>query len=135
MALRLNSDVIKWEEKGGRIIKDKVPAAPGNKWVGLVLLFSAESGEPLAIFPDGFIQGLESRPAARSAARYLAREDAAIVGILGSGWQARAHAKAMCAVRPIKKILVHSPTKINREKFAAEVEKELGISVDADDLR
>src|SRR5262245_56841714 len=47
VALRLNSDVIKWEEKGGRIIKDKVPAAPGNKWVGLILLFSAESGEPL----------------------------------------------------------------------------------------
>ncbi len=32
VALRLNSDVIRWEEKGGRIIKDKIPAAPGNKW-------------------------------------------------------------------------------------------------------
>jgi ornithine cyclodeaminase/alanine dehydrogenase-like protein (mu-crystallin family) len=131
VALRLNSDVIRWEEKGGRIIKDKVPAAPGNKWVGLVLLFSAESGEPLAIFPDGIIQGVRVAASSALAARYLAREDAAIVGILGSGWQARAHAKATCAVRPIKKILVHSPTKANRDKFAAEVEKELGVSVDA----
>ena len=131
VALRLNSDVIKWEEKGGRIVKDKVPAAPGNKWVGLVLLFSAESGEPLAIFPDGIIQGIRVAASSALAARYLAREDAAVVGILGSGWQARAHAKAMCAVRPIKKILVHSPTKANREKFAVEVEKELGVSVDA----
>ncbi|MEX0805619.1 MAG: ornithine cyclodeaminase family protein [Candidatus Binatia bacterium] len=131
VALRLNSDVIKWEEKGGRIIKDKVPAAPGNKWVGLVLLFSAETGEPLAIFPDGIIQGIRVAASSALAARFLAREDATVVGILGSGWQARAHAKAMCAVRDIKKILVHSPTKANREKFAAEVEKELGIPVSA----
>jgi alanine dehydrogenase len=131
VALRLNSDVIRWEEKGGRIIKDKIPAAPGNKWVGLILLFSAESGEPLAIFPDGFIQGLRVAASSALAARFLAREDAALLGILGSGWQARAHAKAMCAVRAIKKILVHSPTKTNREKFADEVEKELGIPVEA----
>jgi alanine dehydrogenase len=129
VALRLNSDVIKWEEKGGRIIKEKVPAAAGNKWVGLVLLFSAETGEPLAIFPDGIIQGIRVAASSGLAARLLAREDAAVVGILGSGWQARAHAKAMCAVRDIKKVLVHSPTKANRENFAAEVEKELGVSV------
>jgi alanine dehydrogenase len=129
VALRLNSDVIKWEEKGGRIIKEKVPAAAGNKWVGLVLLFSAETGEPLAIFPDGIIQGIRVAASSGLAARLLAREDTAVLGILGSGWQARAHAKAMCAVRDIKKVLVHSPTKANRENFAAEVEKELGVSV------
>jgi ornithine cyclodeaminase/alanine dehydrogenase-like protein (mu-crystallin family) len=131
VALRLNSDVIKWEEKAGRIIKDKVPAAPGNKWVGLVLLFSAETGEPLAIFPDGVIQGIRVAASSGLAARFLARQDAAILGILGSGWQARAHAKAMCSVRTIKKIMVHSPTKANRENFAGEVERELGIPVDA----
>src|SRR5512132_4248519 len=131
VALRLNSDVIRWEERGGRIIKDKIPTAPGNKWVGLVLLFSAESGEPLAIFPDGIIQGIRVAASSALAARYLAREDAAVLGILGSGWQARAHAKGICAVRDMNKILVHSPTKANREKFAEEVEKELQTSVDA----
>ena len=131
VALRLNSDVIKWEEKAGRIIKDKVPAAPGNKWVGLVLLFSAETGEPLAIFPTALFKGIRVAASSALAARFFAREDATVVGILGSGWQARAHAKAMCAVRDIKKILVHSPTKANREKFAAEVEQELGVPVDA----
>jgi hypothetical protein len=33
-------------------VKDKVPMAPGKKWVGLIQLFSAETGEPLAMFPD-----------------------------------------------------------------------------------
>src|SRR5262247_2817679 len=79
VALRLNSDVIKWEEKGGRIIKDKVPAAPGNKWVGLVLLFSVETGEPLAIFPDGIIQGIRVAASSGLAARFLAREDSTVV--------------------------------------------------------
>jgi ornithine cyclodeaminase/alanine dehydrogenase-like protein (mu-crystallin family) len=131
VALRLNSDVIHWEEKGGRIIKDKIPAAPGNKWVGLILLFSAETGEPLAIFPDGIIQGFRVAASSALAARFLAREDSAVLGILGSGWQARAHVKAMCAVRDVKKILVHSPTKTNRENLAAEMEKELAISAEA----
>lgn len=131
VALRLNSDVIHWEERGGRIIKNKLPAAPGNKWVGLILLFSAETGEPLAIFPDGFIQGLRVAGSSGLAARFLARDDSVVLGILGSGWQARAHAKAMSCIRRIGKILVYSPTKSNREKFAAEIEKELGIPVEA----
>jgi ornithine cyclodeaminase/alanine dehydrogenase-like protein (mu-crystallin family) len=131
VALRLNSDVIRWEEKAGRIIKEKTPAAPGNRWVGLILLFSAETGEPLAIFPDGVIQGLRVAASSALAARHLAREDSTVVGILGSGWQARAHAKAMCAVRAIKRVLIYSPTRSNRENFAAEMEKELAIPVEA----
>ena len=35
VALRLNSDIIRWEDRGGRIVKDKIPKAPGGKWVGL----------------------------------------------------------------------------------------------------
>lgn len=133
VALRFNSDVIRWEEKRGRIIKEKIAAAPGNKWVGLILLFSSESGEPLAIFPDGVIQGLRVAASSGLAARYLAREDSSTLGILGSGWQARAHAKAMSSVRNIKKIVVHSPTKSNREAFAIEMEKELAIPVEPAD--
>src|SRR4029453_10314407 len=101
VALRLNSDVIRWEERGGRIIKDKIPAAPGNKWVGLILLFSAESGEPMAIFPDGFIQGLRVAASSALAARFLAREDAAVLGILGSGWQGGGPGGGVCGARAI----------------------------------
>ena len=57
-ALRLNSSVVKWYEKAGGIRKDKLPVAGGDKFVGLVLLFSTETGEPLAIFPDGYVQKL-----------------------------------------------------------------------------
>ena len=59
-ALRLNSSVVKWYEKAGGLRKDKLPVAGGDKYVGLVMLFSTETGEPLAIFPDG-LQILLSR--------------------------------------------------------------------------
>ena len=50
-AVRINSDIVTWPKKGNNLRREKVPAAPGNRYVGLVLLFSTENGEPLAIFP------------------------------------------------------------------------------------
>src|SRR6478735_251577 len=41
---------------GNNVRRVKVPAAPNNRYVGLVLLFSTENGEPLAILPDGVMQ-------------------------------------------------------------------------------
>ena len=55
VAMRVNSDIIRWNQQGNRTIKTKIPAAPGDKYVGLVMLFSTINGEPLAIFPDGVV--------------------------------------------------------------------------------
>ena len=51
-AVRINSDIISWPKIGNSQRRTKTPAANG-RWVGLVLLFSSETGEPLAIMPDG----------------------------------------------------------------------------------
>src|SRR4030095_2840826 len=50
VALRTNSDSIRWTKRGGRVIKTKIPSAPGEKYVGLGMLFSTITGEPLAMF-------------------------------------------------------------------------------------
>jgi hypothetical protein len=55
-AIRINSDILTFPEGEGGMRRVKVPAAPGNRYVGLVLLFSSHTGEPLAIMPDGVIQ-------------------------------------------------------------------------------
>ena len=47
VAMRINSDIIRWRQQGGRVLKTKIPAATGDKYVGLVMLFSTENGEPL----------------------------------------------------------------------------------------
>ena len=41
-AVRINSDIVTWPMRGNNLRREKVPAAPGNRWVGLVLLFSSE---------------------------------------------------------------------------------------------
>jgi ornithine cyclodeaminase/alanine dehydrogenase-like protein (mu-crystallin family) len=55
-AVRINSDIITWPRRGSNLRREKVPAAPNGRYVGLVLLFSVETGEPLAILPDGVMQ-------------------------------------------------------------------------------
>lgn len=133
VALRLNSDVIRWDEHKDRVTKRKIPVAPGGKWVGLILLFSTETGEPLAIFPDGVIQRLRVGVSSALAAREMARRDSSVLGLFGAGWQAGAHVMAMCAVRKIKKVQVFSPTESRRRTFAAEMEKKLAVPVIAVD--
>jgi ornithine cyclodeaminase/alanine dehydrogenase-like protein (mu-crystallin family) len=128
-AVRINSDLISAVKEGGTERKIKIPSAPGNRYVGLVLLFSSETGEPLAIFPDGVLQRMRVGAASGLGAKYLARQDARTVGLLGSGWQAGSQLMAACAVRNIESVRVFSPTKANREAFAAEWSGKLNVKI------
>lgn len=67
---------------------------------GMLLLFSAETGAPLALFEDnGFLTDYRTAAAAAAVARELRRDDEAI-GILGTGIQARLQAKLHAAILP-----------------------------------
>jgi alanine dehydrogenase len=127
-AIRINSDIITFPKKGNNVRREKVPAAHG-RYVGLVLLFSSENGEPLAIMPDGVMQRMRVGAANGLGIKYLARRDARKVGILGSGWQAGAQLMAACAVRDISSIRCFSPNRANRETFAAQMSAILGVAV------
>ena len=81
-ALRINSDVVTWPEQQGSLRRVKVPAA-GGRYVGLVMLFSNATGEPLAIMPDGVMQRLRVGATSALAARYLARAGVATMGLAG----------------------------------------------------
>jgi len=127
-AIRINSDIVTFPKKGNNVVREKVPAANG-RYVGLVLLFSSENGEPLAILPDGVMQRMRVGAANGLGVKYLARRDASKVGILGCGWQAGAQLMAACAVRKINSIRCFSPTKANREAFAKVMTALLGVEV------
>jgi alanine dehydrogenase len=131
VAMRVNSDIIRWNQQGNRTIKTKIPAAPGDKYVGLVMLFSTINGEPLAIFPDGVVQRMRVASSSALAARYLAREDARTMALFGSGWQAGSHLPAMCAVRPLTRVNVFSPTKANLDAFVKEMRGKVNAEVRA----
>jgi alanine dehydrogenase len=128
-AIRINSDIVTFPKKGNNIVREKVPAAPGNRWCGLVLLFSVDNGEPLAIMPDGVMQRMRVGATNGLGIKYLARKNAQTVGILGSGWQAGSQLMAACAVRDIKTIRCFSPNREHREAFATQMTETLGVEV------
>lgn len=130
VALRVNSDIIRWQRIGGNLRKSKLSRAPGNKYVCLIYLFSTETGEPLAILPDAVIQRCRVGATNGLGAKYLAAEDAKTLGLLGAGWQAGAQLMAMCAVRPIEKIKVFSPTAEKCQNFAREWAQKLNVPVE-----
>jgi ornithine cyclodeaminase/alanine dehydrogenase-like protein (mu-crystallin family) len=128
-AIRINSDIITFPEINGSLRRVKVPAAPNNRYTGLVLLFSTKTGEPLAIFPDGMIQPMRVAATSALGAKCLARDDAGSVAILGSGWQARSQARAIVHVRAVKQIRCYSPSQANCEAFAKEMSPIVGIEI------
>jgi ornithine cyclodeaminase/alanine dehydrogenase-like protein (mu-crystallin family) len=128
-AVRINSDIVTWPKDAGNDRRVKVPCAPGQRYVGLVLLFSSENGEPLAIFPDGVVQRLRVGAANGLGVKFLARKNARTVGLLGSGWQAGAQAMGVCAVRNVETIRCFSPNTTNREAFAKEWNAKLKVRI------
>jgi ornithine cyclodeaminase/alanine dehydrogenase-like protein (mu-crystallin family) len=133
MAFRMKSDIeYELDHPGGLLTQEKYCIEPGT-YCGLVLLFSIQNAEPLAIINDGIIQHIRVAATAGIAAKYLARPDSETLAILGSGGMARTHAAALCAVRPIKHIRVFSPTPSHREKFAEEMRAKLEIDTQAVD--
>ncbi len=128
-ALRFSSDIVAWRDTGGGMRREKLPMLPGQRWMGIVMLFSTANGELLAIMNDGVLQRMRVGGANGVATKYLARQDAETVGLIGSGWQACTQVMAVCEARRIKKIKVFSPTKANREKFAKEVSETVGVEI------
>ena len=128
-ALRLTSDIVAWKKVGDLIRREKLPALPGNRWLGLVLLFSSSNGELLAIMNDGVLQRMRVGGTNGLGVKYLARPDCRSAGLFGSGWQAGSQLMALCAVRPMEKIKVYSPTREHREAFAGEMSEKLHVEV------
>ena len=124
--MRVTSDVLTWPVVDGRQRRVKVPLALGNKYVGLVLVFSIAGGELLAIFPDGFMQAIRVGVTNALSAKYLARKKSRVMALYGSGWQARPALLAMGKVLPIEEVRVYSPTKENRETFVDEMVLKIG---------
>lgn len=118
-ALRINSDVITHPVVAGRRRRAKQPLANG-RWVGLVFLFSTETGALLAIFPDGVMQRLRVGAASGLALKFLSRSNSETLALIGTGWQAGAQLMAARAVRRFRKIKVFSPRAESRAAFARE---------------
>ena len=127
-AIRMKSDVVFETEYDGVVTQEKYCSRPGL-FCGLVLLTSIETGEPLAFINDGVLQHMRVGADSGIGVKYLAREDARVVGMLGSGGMSRTHMQAFTRVRTIEKLQVFSPTRAHREEFAHQMAKTYNVEV------
>ena len=85
----------------------------------IFLLWDANTSEMLSLM-EANIQGqMRTGAASGVAAKYMAREDAAVAGLIGTGWQARSQLEALCCARDLKTVKVHSRRAEKREKFVS----------------
>lgn len=129
--LRLTSDMISERPVNGVPRRDKIPRGPGGTYCGLILVFSVDTLEPVALLHDGYLQLVRVACTSALGARQLARADASSLGLLGTGGQAWTHLMAMNAVRRLERVRVYSPNPKHRELFVERARRELGLSVDA----
>ena len=130
-AIRMKSDIITWPRDAADNWTEEKHCRESGTYCGLILLVSTRNAEPLAFINDGVLQHMRVAGGAAIGAKYLARADANVVGMLGSGGMARTYLEAFKCVRDIKLCKVFSPTAGNREAFAREMSQRLGIEVRA----
>lgn len=126
VACRVKSDIVSWP--AGQT-EEKYCMEPGT-YSGIILLYSSVNGEPLAIVQDGYLQHLRVGGSAGIGADLLARQDAQTIGLLGSGGMAETYLDAIHHARPLHAGKVFSPSRANRERFAAEMSERLGVPLE-----
>jgi alanine dehydrogenase len=95
----------------------------------VVLLFDAGSSELLAILEADRLGQIRTGAASGLATRWLARKEAAVLGLLGTGWQARSQALAMATVRTLRAIRAYGRDRERLQTFCREVESACGVPV------
>jgi ornithine cyclodeaminase len=99
---------------------------PGNSAIGKdahqgsVMLFSAETGELLALMNASAITAIRTAAVSGLATRLLANPQAGDLAIIGAGVQARSHLAALACVRPIRRTRVASRSHESAQAFAME---------------
>jgi alanine dehydrogenase len=95
----------------------------------LVYVFSAERGHLDAVVEANLLGMTRTGAAGGVAAKWLARPDAKVVGIFGSGWQAQGQLEALARVRSLERVKVYSRTAEKVKKFCEKMRARLSIDV------
>jgi thiomorpholine-carboxylate dehydrogenase len=112
---------------GGMMGAKMVTFYPGNvelqkhTHMAMIQLFRSDTGEPLAVMDGRLITEMRTAAVSAVAVDQLASADAKVLGILGSGVQARSHVRALSRVRRFEEVRVWSRTEENARQFADEV--------------
>lgn len=97
----------------------------------VIVVFDPATGTPAALIDGTLITAVRTGACSALSARLLAREDSTSLAILGSGVQARSHARAVVRVRPIREIRIAGRRLPRAEALAEDLQKELDVQARA----
>ena len=109
------------------------PASGHSSHLGLMVLFEKEFGTPIAIMDAGVITAIRTAAASAVATRALAREDASVLGLIGTGEQAEYHVESMLAVRNIREIRVVGRNQARAMVFVDRIRGQYDLAVTLSD--
>ena len=95
----------------------------------VIVAFDPDNGRPAALLDGTAVTAIRTGAGSALATRLLAREDAAMLAILGTGVQARSHARAVTRVRAFADVRVAGRTQAKADALAAELAAELRLPV------
>jgi ornithine cyclodeaminase/alanine dehydrogenase len=96
---------------------------------GVLLLHDAANGRLLAMMDAEHLTAVRTGAASGVATKHLARPDAHRVAIFGAGAQAGSQLEAVCAVRPIQRVVVVTRSGVSDASFCAQMSERLGVEV------
>jgi alanine dehydrogenase len=107
------------------------PAGGPPSHQAAVLVFDAATGTPTALMDGTSITALRTAAGSRLATRLLARPDAGVLAVLGTGVQAEVHARALVRERPWDQVRMAGRNRAAAERIAARLREETGAPVAA----
>jgi ornithine cyclodeaminase/alanine dehydrogenase-like protein (mu-crystallin family) len=96
----------------------------------LVPLYEIATGDLVAMIEADYMGQLRTGAASGLATKYLARRDASVAAIIGTGGQARTQLEAIAAVRKLSSARVYGRNADRRKRFAEEMSQRIGVPVE-----
>jgi ornithine cyclodeaminase len=99
------------------------------------MLLDPRTVQPMPVVPANYLTDLRTAATSAVATKFLAREDARVLGVFGTGRQARAHIEILPLVRQFQRVLVCGRTANASRDFAQAISPEVRLPVEAVDAR
>jgi len=120
----MHSAGIKWVSGYPENVKRGMPYVSG-----LLILNDEETGLPYCVMDCTWITAYRTGAATALSAKYLARPDSEVVGILACGVQGRTNLAALAALFPVRRVYAYDVVPAAQERFVAEMSARLGVEV------
>jgi len=117
---------------GMKLVKfNENPRNPDDRLQATYILLDADTGCAKLVIPANYLTDMRTAATSAVATRLLAREEARVLGVFGTGRQARAHLHVLRHVRNFERALVCGRETARSRHFAEQMEHELGMKVEA----